>query len=139
MIESSFIRLKVTSPNNELYIESTFSLKSQNHNNKLYYKAKQKLRPLNNSSSISNNQKTSTQLDQHGIQESTISYALIDVPRVPYNGCFIYEHFPPTFLQNICENRSKGDVVFVINITKIIFSVIFHNAFKYPKLERTRK
>ena len=46
VIESSFIRLKVTSPNNELYIESTFSLKSQNHNNKLYYKAKQKLRPL---------------------------------------------------------------------------------------------
>ena len=30
-------------------------------------------------------------------------------------------------------------VVFVINITKIIFYVIFHNAFKYPKLERTRK
>jgi hypothetical protein len=47
-----------------------------------------------------------------------------------------YEHFPPTFLQNICENRSKGDVVFVIEITK---SNILTNAFKYPILERTRK
>jgi hypothetical protein len=46
------------------------------------------------------------------------------------------EHFPPTFLQNICENRSKGDVVFVIEITK---SNILTNAFKYPILERTRK